>query len=257
MPMYHRPHTSTVQYGSQSFAQQYQFALLTAGRTPMANAVVEDLHHATPARILFPATPVAMELVALAGGEANTALGTGVEAVRCWMLGPDYEHSEVIVATNGITPVVIPGGPYLRCNYLEADAVGSTGVTEGNDVVMQVSPGGSELKRLVVGRNESSDGGLTVDRDFSLSIQSIGWGLTDQKQTDLAIGFLEVRASQTAPWLRFADSGVVLSDLHPAETADFLGTALGLEVKPRSDIRISGLAAATDVNMNARLIVRH
>lgn len=229
--------------------------ILASLRVGMANGVINDIHGAAAGRVFFPLTATEMEVVALAGGEQNTGAGTGVQTVRCFMLGPGYEYLEQVVTMNGITPVPIPGGPYLRGNYVQAETVGSTGTTEGGDIVIRATSGGEEIRRIVVGRNESQDGAYTTPAGSRTIIIAVGWALFNQKVNDVAGGFVQTRSSPTAPWFRLVDSITTLTEAIPAITIPFDNFETLLA--PGHDLRISGLAAAINIDMGARLVLRY
>ena len=227
-----------------------QFSVLVASRLDLVNGTIEDIHGAPASRIFFPPSAIEIEIVALPGGEANTAAGTGVQSVRIWTLGPAYEYTENVVTLNGTTPVAIPGGPYLRCNFLESETVGSDDYPAGAPVIVRATVGGEVLRRLPVGNNRSQDGGYTVPGDEIMKMASLLFALEDQQRGDIVRGFVEFRRSPLSPWIG-ADTLHTLAQLDPATRLAF---PVPLALPARTDMRFSALATAQGVDIAAQMV---
>ena len=77
----------------------------------------------------------------------DSSAGTGAQEITVEGLNSDFELADpVVVATDGLTPVSVPG-TYMRTSSLAVSDAGSTGGNEGN-ITLRVSGGGADRLRI-------------------------------------------------------------------------------------------------------------
>lgn len=129
---------------------------------------------------VFPTAAMGMEVVSSSveddPDKGGAVAGTGAHAVQVHYLDSTYAEQEETVTLNGQTAVAMQADDILRIQHIHVTIVGTGNYAAGNIDVRHLSDS-PIYKRIIAGRNESSDAVWTVPKDntgYIVSWQSGG-----------------------------------------------------------------------------------
>lgn len=137
---------------------RYPKALILYGERRLEVVVgQQDIWPGTAVEYPFLTTPQMLEVVS--DDVANGPAGAGGRAVRLLVADENFNFSIVTVPTNGLTPVPVPGGPYLRCLISSIDEAGNyNGAAVTGAIRIRTVSGGEDLQVILPGRNSGGSG---------------------------------------------------------------------------------------------------
>ena len=151
------------------------------------------INNLTGGAIYTSLTPTAMEIVSTAATDTAPA-GTGARVVEVDMLDANWKEVTHQLEMDGVTPVAIPGGTYLRCNSIRLITAG--GNAPDGRITVDTDPGGVEVCAVDIDQGISKSGMFTVpDKHgcliigMSVAIRTGGnsyaaWQLFERSQLD-------------------------------------------------------------------------
>lgn len=128
-------------------------------RTATVQNVRVDLWDGPTGLYVPPAAPIQMQLVS--ANAADTAAGTGVRSVHIRYLDANYNAAEIVIATNGVTPVLTVPTNILRVNSMHAESVGSGGAAAGA-ISLQAVGGATTYGVIAVGQSRARQPMFTI-----------------------------------------------------------------------------------------------
>lgn len=136
------------------------------GRNTNLGAAVEDLWE-TGGSLVYPTAGEQWEV--LSSSAADTAAGTGANAVAVVYLDTNYVIQQELIFLNGVTPVLTVAADIFRPKLLVTPIVGSGGENAGT-ITARVAGGGAIRGTIIPGFNNNLDGFYTVPVDHSVYI---------------------------------------------------------------------------------------
>ena len=195
-------------------------------------------------RVHQPSGAVALEV--FGGDAANTAAGTGAREVTFIGLDESFNGTVVKVATNGLTPVAVPG-TFFRINDFHVSAAGSYGFTEGGAMTVRTVSGANVLDILPVDKNVTKRGFHTVMAGRTREMFGFSAGLRVSKVNDSCFVELQVREPGGSAWF------VVDLSRELTESNSVYTSGPYEYMTPGTDIRISAFTDQTGTDIRASL----
>lgn len=158
--------------------------------------------------VAYPWATAPREFSVVSTAVENTSGGTGAQSVEMTLTDPNLGLRRVEVATDGQTPVTVPGGPYLDVlsfNVLHAGSFESVQAGEVN-----LTAGGVEVASIEAGSNKAFNSQVVVPAGWTL--QPIAWKATVRLNTGNALAqFRFVRRFPGEVWIEqeLAETNVV------------------------------------------------
>lgn len=212
-----------------------------------STGVVEDVWPGPTATIPLVDDPVELEIVS--ADAANSAGGTGLRQAKLDLLLPDFSFLPVFIELDGLTPVQIPNGPFLRCNRGRGIAAGSFGKVQGGAVDVRETGGGPVWARFQAGTNETRGAHYTVPRRIESSVTNMEMRLYDRKPADVVEVEFKVRILGGI-WFT-----VGLNELNEIEASFIAGTDDQNFGQTGTDVKVEYVASGSPGRLVANFIV--
>lgn len=116
---------------------------------------------------LFPTGPIALEVLSTSAND--TAAGTGAQVVQLELLDASYNTVLQLVNMNGLTPVAVPGGPYMRVQIASVATAGSLGGNAGT-ITVRTAAAGPTHEQILPTDSVSRSGKYTIPAGFRASL---------------------------------------------------------------------------------------
>lgn len=202
----------------------------------------------------YPWATAPRELSVVSTAAQNSAGGTGAVSVEMMVTGPNLGLHRVQVATAGLTPVIVPGGPYLDVLNFEVLQAGSFGSVEAGE--LNLMGDGVELASIEAGANQAFNGLLVVPRGWAIMPKA--WRATVRLNTGNALA--QFRLMQRYPggvWLEndYAETDTVGGRGGDIAASPIARAGTQIQIQARADSgTISALASLVVITSPGRLV---